>query len=239
MGIGFIKQDNFKNQENMHPDLLSEPVQRTLSDPEQITFLREGFLYDIEPVAEYEISGLVVHRLIYDKWYSLSRIDKTFEIDLCIMWGENISTKAYTVESLKVKQDFRFCIFNYLGSQPVYGDSFSNNHLMAVNNDVRETVLKIRPGDQVYLRGKLINFKANRVDEAKTQFERESTEWHTSTVRSDSGAGACEVIYVEEARILREGNPSYRNLYALGRYGLLLSIFSFIVSLFYSAYFRK
>ena len=32
-------------------------------------------------------------------------------------------------------------------------------------------------------------------------------ELKTSTIRTDDGAGACEIIYVEDVQILKKGNP--------------------------------
>lgn len=50
------------------------------------------------------------------------------------------------------------------------------------------------------------------IDTAK-KFENTTTEWRSSTTRDDTGAGACEVIYVEDVEILQKGHPIYRLIY--------------------------
>ena len=110
------------------------------------------------------------------------------------MWGKNITDKAHMIDSLKVKQDFRFCIYSYSGNHTFHDDAYSNNHLMAVNKEVSNTILAMRPGDQVELKGKLVNVTGNRIDEAKSSFERNSMQWRTSTIRTDTGAGSYNFV---------------------------------------------
>jgi len=49
---------------------------------------------------------------------------------------------------------------------------------------------RVRAGDLVHIRGYLVN--AHMPD---------GGEWRTSTTRSDSGAGACELVWVEDLEI--------------------------------------
>jgi hypothetical protein len=46
----------------------------------------------------------------------------------------------------------------------------------------------------------------------------------SSTVRTDRGNGACEVVYVTEFEILREANAAWRTLYKLSAAIAVLSL---------------
>lgn len=234
--VGYVKQDDIAHIRDIHTRVLEEPVQTPLVDEEPITFFRDGFQYALTPVAQYDMSALVVHHLNYNKWYSLSRVDKAFEIDLCVMWGKNVAERAYTIPSLSIKQDFRFCIYRFSGAERVYGDAFANNHLIATDPRVVKTIHHIRAGDQVRLEGKLVHVSAQRIGAPKGTYEPSNPSWRTSTIRTDSGAGACEVLYVERVHILREGNVWYRMLYLFGLYGLMMCFLVSCVRFFYSMY---
>jgi hypothetical protein len=66
-----------------------------------------------------------------------------------------------------------------------------------INHKDKEILNEIRnvdPGDFVILKGYLVdvNFNKNHSDPI----------WRTSTSRDDSGNGACEILYVEEVKII-------------------------------------
>jgi len=76
-------------------------------------------------------------------------------------------------------------------------------------------------GDQVRIKGKLINVYAKLVGN-RSEFDSEWLKWNTSITRTDTGAGACEVIYVEDVQILRKANSISYYLYNLSSWSLLL-----------------
>ena len=61
-------------------------------------------------------------------------------------------------------------------------------------------ILKVRPGDQIYFKGYLVNYS-----QPANQFFR-----GTSTVRDDTGNGACETVFVTDFKILKRANPVWR-----------------------------
>jgi hypothetical protein len=81
----------------------------------------------------------------------------------------------------------------------------------------------IQTGDQVKIRGKLVNVDGTLIGEA-WKYEGTKTIWQTSISRDDTGAGACEVLYVEEIEILQRGNLIYRWLYSISFGGILIFI---------------
>lgn len=220
----YFLKDNFKNVTQIHPDLLNAPLQTSvgelpLNKQGPITFDNDGFTYTLTPLYEYEINGLVVHALKYDNWYSLSRTDKVFYKDLCLMWGENLKDGVYKNESLKIKQDFRFCLFSYSGQLNLKGTELSNNHLVISDPSIKAAVDSIGGGDQVKIKGKLVNVEASVIGTTQ-KYESSKLSWTTSTARDDDGAGACEVIYVESVEVLKPGNAIVRDINQKSLYGL-------------------
>ena len=74
--------------------------------------------------------------------------------------------------------------------------SASNNHIIPADDRIKRTVLKIRRGDRVKLEGYLVDVKA--ADDKGNTFT-----WNSSTTRTDTGDGACELIYVTKAEIVK------------------------------------
>ena len=69
-------------------------------------------------------------------------------------------------------------------------ESSANMHIIPANEKVRKNIGKVKKGSLVYIRGKLV--EVNRAD---------GWRWKSSLTRSDTGQGACEVIWVEELRV--------------------------------------
>jgi hypothetical protein len=77
---------------------------------------------------------------------------------------------------------------------------------------MRDRIDAVRIGDQIHLKGLLVNYSARRMPHA----------WRmTSTTRNDSGNGACEVVFVEAIDILQHETPGWYTTYTLGRWSLL------------------
>jgi hypothetical protein len=174
-----------------------DPVQGpTTAQKKTLTYFGEKYL--IEPRAEYLLRGLVVSHNniagIGDMYHTRKSVDLK---DICVVWGENIdnlkgvsfwsepwSCHFYTRDS-KVFESFR-------------GDQISNTHLLGASEEVRRVIRSMHRGDQVELRGQLIDYA--HVGQGG-DFRR------SSLVRNDTGNGACEVMLVEEARVLRAHAP--------------------------------
>jgi hypothetical protein len=91
--------------------------------------------------------------------------------------------------------------------------SGDNNHLITADQRIRDRIDAVRIGDQIHLKGLLVNYSARRMPHA----------WRmTSTTRNDSGNGACEVVFVEAIDILQHGTPGWYTTYTLGWWSLLL-----------------
>jgi hypothetical protein len=87
---------------------------------------------------------------------------------------------------------------------------------------VRERISGLRVGDQVRVRGMLVNYRP-----VGEPYWRKS-----STVRTDNAAGACEVVVVEQLDVLQAGNAGWYSMYALSRWAITALIVSKLVLLF-------
>jgi hypothetical protein len=66
----------------------------------------------------------------------------------------------------------------------------ANMHMIPANEDIAKQLTMIDEGDLVTLTGKLVNVSAD-----------DGWRWNSSLTRSDTGQGACELIYVESLSI--------------------------------------
>ena len=69
----------------------------------------------------------------------------------------------------------------------------SNNHIIPADNNIRQALTTIKPGDLVRIDGRLVDV---RVSVNGTMYSAS-----TSKSRTDQGDGACEIIYAQHLRI--------------------------------------
>jgi hypothetical protein len=236
--VGYFGKGNFKAINDIRQEILIDPVQTMVVSKTPIMFEKDGFSYKLTPLFDYQISGLVVHRMDYNKWYSLSRTDKTFTTDLCVVWGDNIKSGAYKNKSLSIKQDFRFCLYSYWGGEPIKNEQLSNNHLIIRDSDIKKINDSIDAGDQIRITGKLVNVHADVIGTTGT-YEPKIADWTTSTTRTDASGGACEIIYVENIEILKKGNITHHAVYNIGKYGIACIFFWYFLEFFWFMFLKK
>lgn len=180
------------------PVLDIEPLQVGI-DREEFSFDYRGSSYNIQPVARYEIQGLVVSQNDINAFADIYHDENSVDVkDLCLLWGDNLADNLY--HELEIWSEPWTCNFK-ADSMEVFRrfdmEQGSNNHLLASNEDIRQTLSSINNGDQVALKGLLVNYAPREYPEMMRK---------TSTVRSDKGDGACEVLYVEEVTILQRAH---------------------------------
>jgi len=205
--------------------VFTQPTQ-VPTDQTEFDFHYEGTDYVIEPVANYELSGLVVsHNDIFefgDIYHDETSVDVR---DLCVVWGAGLENDVHL--GLEYWSEPWSCWFEAKDRESYQRfdrNSLGNNHLLADNRQIREAVWNTGIGDQVYMRGLLINY-----------YPADKPEWRreTSTVRDDTGNGACEVLFVDEFEVLDAPNQGLREafqfskmllcLFLLSRFGLFIA----------------
>lgn len=143
--------------------------------------------YALTPRAEFRLEARVlsVERYRWDGGASLA------PVDLALGWGP--MSDSALLQRFKVTQGARFYT---LYPQDAGADlalalrHSANMHLIPASDAVRRTLESARTGQVVSLRGQLVD--AARPD---------GFTWRTSLTRKDTGAGACELVYVESAAL--------------------------------------
>jgi hypothetical protein len=214
-------------------DVLPEPhtVRAELSEePQQLAVTRAAFdatvnniTYRIQPLYRYELYGVVVSRhdsdsvadLLHRQWN-----DSLNVVDLCVIWGNNLRTGAY--RDINFSSSPSWCFFETRSSEAYAAfdaTALSNNHLLTPDPQIVRKLRQARVGDQIHFRGYLAEYSHNH----GMAFKR-----GTSTVRNDTGDGACETVYVEDFEILRAGGGPWRALVWVGAGLLLLGIVGWV-----------
>lgn len=196
------------------PQLDREPVQETTHE-ERFVFSYAEKRYLVEPVAKYSLYGLVVSHNDISAFWDIYHDKTSVDIkDLCVIWGHN--TVDNNFRQLKYRSEPWSCLCS-TNSIEVFRnfrqDQMSNNHLLAGDESVREQIRNAHVGDQIYFQGLLVNY----APEDKPDLLRK-----TSTVRTDTGNGACEVVFVTDFRILKPHNARWHALYIFAKRVLLL-----------------
>lgn len=181
-----------------------EPLQVAGDLPAPFQVNVKKLTYVVKPLFHYELSGLVVsqHRsdslldISHRRWRDYLNIK-----DLCLVWGRNIDSGVYRKMTFWNRDFTCMCRFPDETTARLFSPShLSNNHILSADRAMRRRILKVRPGDQVHFRGYLASYS-----QAANQFSR-----GTSTVRDDTGDGACETVYVTDFQVLRRANPVWR-----------------------------
>lgn len=209
-------------------DMLNDPVQKpTRSQPFDFDYRGEKYL--VEPVADYELWGVVVTHNNITGMTDITHTEDSVDIkDICVVWGNNIKSNDYREVSYS-SGDFT-CFFSYQRRMKFYHDELSNNHLLSDNEQVRKVIRDVELGDQVHLKGMLVNY---------ARASRPNWKRNSSTTRQDTGKRACEVVYVDEFEILKSSNAIANALFSVSAWLLLLSIVFKISSVVLLPYFRK
>ncbi|MDP9140882.1 MAG: hypothetical protein M3O62_08845 [Pseudomonadota bacterium] len=166
-----------------------EPEQSSLTRADARSFEFEGF--QLAPQAGYRLSA----RLLGRKHYRLGREAELSPVDFALGWGAMSDTAV--LDALDIGQSGRFFWVRWASEPPIPPKeiflSAANTHLIPADDTVRAALDRMRPGQVVHLQGLLVN--ASTAD---------GWRWNSSLVRSDQGAGACELFWVSEAWIDNE-----------------------------------
>ncbi|MDI1308878.1 MAG: hypothetical protein PSV17_05530 [Methylotenera sp.] len=160
----------------------AEPIQ-TSTGTADIQF--KGFT--LTPLADYSIKA----RVLSTEDYSMGTEAELSPTDLALGWGP-MSDEA-VLNKIKITQGNRF-FYWHVDEFPIPQREIeihaANTHIIPANDSIKRQLSKIRPGQVVSIKGQLI--EAKRAD---------GWHWRSSLTREDTGAGACEVVYVTELSV--------------------------------------
>jgi tetratricopeptide (TPR) repeat protein len=203
--FSFSQKDKLPGNDEILEELYRDPVQ-TPTEQKSFQLTKKNVVYDIKPVFDYDIYGLVVSyhnsnsALAFDLLHEQAK-DWVNIRDIGLVWGDNIKSSGYK-EGKYESGDFSL---SYLG--PLDYKYLSNNHILAGNLEMIEKIMKARKGDQIHIKGYLVNYR-----------NKDWGEWwrSSSIVRDDHNTGSeCEIIYVTDFEILKEANVGWRYTYKI------------------------
>jgi hypothetical protein len=164
----------------------TDPVQEELDSIAPVPF--KGL--EMTPRARFSAE---VRVLSLERYWSGDLADAV-PLDLAVGWGP--MSDSAVLANIQVSQSGRFYFWHYDEEPPIPREAIeshsANWHLLPASSAVWSTLSDLRVGDVVKLEGELVDLKG-------ANFAIK-----TSLTRSDTGAGACEVFYVESVA------PRYR-----------------------------
>lgn len=206
LAAGFYYDGQRPGPDALLPPVMQDPLQTPTEQPD-FAARAGGVDYQVTPVADYEISGLIVSWHDSEIWWDREHEqgnDFLNVADLCMVWGANAADGAY--QHMRFSNGQWVCYISYDDPQsvgPQHLRALSNNHILTDNEDIARQIRSLKVGDQVRLRGHLASYSHH----AGFDFNR-----GTSTNRDDQGNGACETLFVREVELLRAGPAWPRNL---------------------------
>ena len=161
----------------------------TLSDVGKYTADLSFSKYNVMPQATFELEAKILGKEQY--WFDRGADLATY--DLALGWGR-MSDQA-VVKDINIRQSGRWYYWR-TKTMPIPASEISlssaNMHMIPANKAVKKMIARAKPGQIIQLKGYLVNVHAN-----------DGFRWKTSLTRSDTGNGACEIVYVEQFRILQ------------------------------------
>ena len=159
----------------------ASPQQMNLSRIEQ--FQHEDFL--ISRKARFDIRA----RVLSKERYRFGTEAQLSPVDLALGWGP--MSNEQVVGQLDISQGNRWYYFRYENTPPIPHPDIlrhsSNMHMIPADRYTAKQLTSLRPGAIVSIQGYLVD-----VDRA------DGWQWRTSMSRDDTGAGACEIVWVEQ-----------------------------------------
>jgi hypothetical protein len=159
--------------------------QQTDADGAQVTTLGR---WRLKPRARYDITARILSR----EDYHFDLLADLIPEDLALGWGPMSDNRV--LRAFKITQGARFYSWMPTQDLPIPRQDViehsANTHVIPADSAVRRQLKQLRVGQVVHLTGFLVD--GVRDDGAYI---------NTSLTRSDTGAGSCEVVLVEQVRV--------------------------------------
>jgi len=177
-------------------NFLESPVQTEASGETSVRIY--GTNVKLTYVAEYTISG----RVLITQSFSGGTKGRLSPVDVALAWDFLADTQVDSKITWGIPKS-RFYSFavsdgawlNRVGGPNVIISNSANNHLIPADNKIRELIGLIEAGDYIRIEGYLVNVYW------EAGFGSYYA-WDTSTTRTDTGDGSCEIIYVTDIKWL-------------------------------------
>ncbi len=145
--------------------------------------------FTLRPLAHFALNARVLHR----KVYRYDREAALVPVDVALGWGA-MSDQA-VLDRLTISQSMRFYWFEYRLPPPIPKDQIishsTNAHIIPSTPAIARACKSLRAGTLVHLDGDLVEASAPNFGP-----------WRSSLSRTDSGNGACELIWLKQITVL-------------------------------------
>lgn len=144
--------------------------------------------YRIMPAATFSLQA----RVLATESYHAGREADLSPVDLALGWGP--MSDSTVLDRLQISQGNRFYLYRWSGAPPIppvdIVEHSANMHMIPANDDIKRRLGTVRAGQIVALSGYLVRVQAP-----------DGWHWNSSMTRSDSGNGACELVWVQDLAI--------------------------------------
>lgn len=139
--------------------------------------------YQVEPLAEFALNA----RVLGAEHYRFGREAEISPVDLALGWGA--MSDSAVLARIDIRQSGRFYFWRTeqfpIPREEIESHS-ANMHMIPADAAIARRLKAIRPGQVVRLRGYLVAISA-----------ADGWRWRSSLSRTDTGNGACELVWVE------------------------------------------
>ncbi len=144
--------------------------------------------YQILPVAEFSLEA----RVLATETYRMGRTADLAPVDLALGWGP--MSDSAVLDHLEISQSNRFYFYRWSSQPPIDLSDIvvhsANMHMIPASSEIKKRLSQVREGQIVALRGYLVRVRA-----------ADGWHWNSSMTRSDSGDGACELVWVRNLTV--------------------------------------
>lgn len=143
--------------------------------------------YNYKPLADFVMTA----RVLSTMRYTTDASAVVSPIDLAVGWGR--MSEDSVLDKLSIRQSSRFFFWrtdDFPIPRSEIERSAANMHVIPGNDEVLRALERAGTDDQIRLWGFLVEVRGD-----------DGFNWRSSTVRTDTGNGACEVIWVERVEI--------------------------------------
>lgn len=180
----------------LHRPINYSPGVLIASEPDQILLPADtpAFAYgrfQLKPLAIFSIDARVLHR----RNYRYDQQAALVPVDLALGWGPMSDQRV--LDHLKISQSMRFYWYEYKMPPPIPEEQIishsTNVHLIPSTPAIASRCKSLRVGSLVHISGELVEANAPGIGA-----------WRSSLSRTDTGNGACELMWVKELSLLPE-----------------------------------
>jgi hypothetical protein len=162
--------------------IAADPMQSGIT-PDDVPF--DDGKFHLKPLAHFALDARVLHRKIY----RYDRPAALVPVDLAVGWGP-MSDQA-VLDHLTITQSMRFFWYEWQHQPPINPNEIvshaTNLHLIPSTPAIESQCESLRTGELIHLRGLLVEATGPEIGT-----------WRSSLSRTDTGNGACELVWVEE-----------------------------------------